>query len=1267
MVIFGIYWCDSRPELALVRDQRAGSLLSTDVLDFLHISEQEARNGDIKLVPGFLVKHTEDLMTRGGRFYAVWDEERGVWSQDLNRLVQLVDDSVRDYLETMDPARRYRTTPSYMVNHSSQVYSRFLKYCSELQDNYRLMDQHILFADEEGARETYSTRKLPYKRVDDEPVSYKQLMTPLYHEEELQKLEWCIGAIFTGASKELQKFLVVYGAPGTGKSTYTKLLEKLFEGYTAVFKGRDLGNPNKSFALASFRNGPLVGIEHDSVLDRIQDNTSLNSIVSHDVMEVNEKNKAQYELRLSTFLVMGTNGLVNITSSDSGIIRRLIDVKSAGFKHPPSVYRKLWRAVDFELGAIANHCIKVFEALGPDYYEDYRPLRMIQGTNVLYNYVDAYSDEFESREYVTLNEAYVWYRSYCEASGVRYPLAKNEFCTELQTYFSEFRRRTREFANTRLSNVFVGFKPEALDFEQKKVEESPTVSYLDTWVEGNSPLDSFMATTSAQYANENGTPAKVWDDVTTTLADLDTSLLHFVIPSESRHIVIDFDLTDANGEKSREVNLEAASVWPPTYAEFSKSGQGLHLHYIYDGDPETLSRLFAPGIEIKVFRGKASLRRKLSQHNGHEIATLAGGLPIKEKAVIDKRVLSSERALRSLLVRNLRKEIHPGTKPSMDFIHKILNDAYDSGLVYNVEDMKGAIANFAANSTHQAAYCMALVKHLKLRSEQETPDVPVENSVPHIYDVEVFPNLFVVSYGPENSDEIYSLVNPSAEDVSKLLDLKLIGFYNRDYDNHILYAASLGYSPKQLFELSKAIVGGDRNKKFAAAYKLSYADIYDYCSKKQSLKKWQIELGLNHQELGLPWNEPVEEALWPLVVEYCENDVRTTRQLRENRQGDWAARQILAALSGLSVNDTNNKHSAKIIFGDDKNPQSEFIYTDLSKEFPGYKYEYGKSTYRGVETGEGGYVYAEPGMYENVTCFDVASMHPTSLIELQLFGPKYTKRFEELKLARVYIKHGEIDKAGELLDGKLKPFLSGDLKALSDALKIVINSVYGMTKAAFDNPFRDPRNVDNIVAKRGALFMVELQKQLEERGLNVIHIKTDSIKLADVDDATTEFIFEFGRKYGYEFEVEDVYDKFCLVNNAVYIAKGDGKWKPTGAQFAHPVVYKTLFSKESLSLDDFVEVKSVSTAMYLESDAGRQFVGKVGAFVPVKTGGARLVRESPDGSFAAVTGTKGYLWKEAIVETDINNIDLSYSNKLIAAAEENIAKYGDVDIFTERV
>ena len=58
---------------------------------------------------------------------------------------------------------------------------------------------------------------------------------------------------------------------------------------------------------------------------------------------------------------------------------------------------------------------------------------------------------------------------------------------------------------------------------------------------------------------------------------------HYVKVPEN-HIVIDFDIKDENGNKSLEKNIEAASKWPKTYAELSKSGSGVHLHYIYTGD-----------------------------------------------------------------------------------------------------------------------------------------------------------------------------------------------------------------------------------------------------------------------------------------------------------------------------------------------------------------------------------------------------------------------------------------------------------------------------------------------------------------------------------------------------------------------------------------------------------------------------------------------------------------------------------------------------------
>ena len=53
--------------------------------------------------------------------------------------------------------------------------------------------------------------------------------------------------------------------------------------------------------------------------------------------------------------------------------------------------------------------------------------------------------------------------------------------------------------------------------------------------------------------------------------------------------------------------------------------------------------------------------------------------------------------------------------------------------------------------------------------------------------------------------------------------------------------------------------------------------------------------------------------------------------------------------------------------------------------------------------------------------------------------------------------------------------------------------------------------------------------------------------------------------YGYNFEHEATYERMCLVNDAVYIARylnkdgTPGKWTATGTQFAVPYVFKTLF------------------------------------------------------------------------------------------------------------
>ena len=493
----------------------------------------------------------------------------------------------------------------------------------------------------------------------------------------------------------------------------------------------------------------------------------------------------------------------------------------------------------------------------------------------------------------------------------------------------------------------------------------------------------------------------------------------------------------------------------------------------------------------------------------------------------------------------------------------------------------------------------------------------VDDEKPIIFfDCEVFPNLLLINWkkqGPEN--KVVRMINPSSRDIEDLLQYRLIGFNNRNYDNHIIYARLLGKTNKEIYELSQSIIGKNGKGKFGEAYNLSYTDIYDYCSaaNKMSLKKWEIKLGITHLELGLPWDQPVPEELWPKVAEYCDNDVISTEAVWEATQADWTARQILAEIAGMSVNDTTNSLTTRIIFGKEKHPA--LVYTDLSQEFPGYEFKkvwnnatnkYDKfNLYMDTDLGFGGYVYAEPGIYYNVALLDIASLHPHSIEALNLFG-EYTKIYNNIVQARVHIKHKEYDKCKDILDGRLMKYLSdpAQAKKLANALKTAINSVYGLTSATFDNPFRDPRNENNIVALRGALFMRTLQDEVVKRGFTVAHIKTDSIKIPNATPEIIDFCMEFAKKYGYTFEHEATYERICLVNNAVYIARfatedqckklygyapeecieDGGKWTATGTQFQIPYVFKKCFTKESIVFDDICETKEVKTAMYLDFD-----------------------------------------------------------------------------------
>jgi hypothetical protein len=1209
-------------------------------------------------------------MVRGRSFYAIWDEKKGLWSTDEYDVQRLVDEDLQAEAKRIQ-AEKGGEPPTVMnlKSFNTRIWSTFRSYMMNISDNSTPLDEKLVFANTDVKKSDFASRRLPYSLEAGTTDAWDELMSVLYSEDERAKIEWAIGAVVSGDSKKLQKFLVFYGPAGSGKSTVLNIIQRLFDGYVATFDAKALGSSNNAFATEVFRHNPLVAIQHDGDLSKIDDNTKLNSIISHEEMTMNEKYKPSYTARVNAFLFMGTNQPVKISDAKSGIIRRLIDVHPSGVKIQPERYNVLMQQIEFELGAIAYKCLKRFQAMGKNYYNSYRPLEMMLQTDVFYNYIEACFDIFKAQDGATLKQAYELYKTYCADTGIDKLLPQYKFREELRNYFHEFHDRY-ELEGNMVRSYYQGFK-DLTPPTPFKAHETYSLELGDN----KSVFDYLYADQPAQYGKDSGAPGRKWENVTTTLSDLDTSKLHFVKVPE-HHIVIDFDLVDENGDKDLTKNIQAASLWPPTYSELSKSGSGLHLHYFYTGNVHELANVYDVGIEVKTLLGDASLRRKLTKCNTLDISTLTSGLPKKEKPMLDNRSVQSEKSLRDLIERNLRKEIHPGTKPSIDFIHKILDDAYSEGLHYDLRDLRGRILSFAAGSTNQAEACIKLVQKMKFVSDDMmTPPETNPESPLVFYDVEVYPNLFIVCWKFQGQPEVVRMINPTPAEIEKLFSLKLVGFNNRRYDNHILYGRFLGESEYELYQRSQRIINTNNEGLFGEAYNLSWADIYDFSSIKQGLKKFEIELGIHHMEMDLAWDAPVPDDMIPLVVDYCVNDVVATEAVFEDRRQDYIAREILAELSGLSINHTTQQHTAKIIFGDEKYPQKSFVYTDLSQTFKGYTFDGKESYYRGELVGEGGYVYAEPGMYENVALLDVASMHPTSIEQLNLFGP-YTRNFSDLKEARLAIKHKDYERAAGLLGGKLAPFLADGPDAasgLSYALKIVINIVYGLTSAKFSNAFRDNRNVDNIVAKRGALFMIDLKHEVQKRGFTVAHIKTDSIKIPEATPEIIQFVTDFGKQFGYDFEHEGTYDKFCLVNDAVYIAREKSKWTAVGAQFQHPYVFKKLFTGEEVAFNDMCETKSVTQgAMYLdfsdesvETDVKEMVhVGRTGSFVPVSTEGARLWRIK-DGKKYAVTGTKDYRWIEremAAARRDLE-IDMAYFEALRQEAFDAIDFYGSFERF----
>lgn len=439
------------------------------MLDFLKISTRSPKKDIVEIYPKFLLKKSSDLMIRGSDFYAIWLEDIGLWSTEEDDVIRVVDRELDAYYQ--EYIKKHESEADnvrvlHMYDADSGSIDRWHKYCQkQMRDSFTMLDENLIFSNTDVTKKDFASKKLTYPLEKGDISAWDKLISTLYSPEERRKIEWAIGSIVAGDSKTIQKFMVLYGAAGTGKSTILNVIQQLFEGYYSVFDAKALGSGNSSFALEAFRTNPLVAIQHDGDLSRIEDNTRLNSLVSHELMTVNEKFKSTYENRFKAFLFMGTNKPVKITDGKSGLLRRLIDVHPSGNKLSMQEYKRTMKQISFELGAIAYHCKEVYLE-DPAYYDDYVPTEMMGASNDFYNFVIDSYHVFKREDGTTLKAAWEMYKTYCDDAKVQYPYSRRTFKEELRNYFREYEENFNFDDGSTVKSYYSGFRVDKFETEK---------------------------------------------------------------------------------------------------------------------------------------------------------------------------------------------------------------------------------------------------------------------------------------------------------------------------------------------------------------------------------------------------------------------------------------------------------------------------------------------------------------------------------------------------------------------------------------------------------------------------------------------------------------------------------------------------------------------------------------------------------------------------------------------------------------------------------
>ena len=125
-------------------------------MDFYKIKERSSKNC-IEIYPDFVVGHVKDLLVRGKSFYAVWNEEKNLWSTDILDVAQIVDSDIYRYIDDFRERRHYdgQIDAKTLQSFSSGSWLKFVNMMTKYGDSSHQLDEKLTFANTPVKKEDY--------------------------------------------------------------------------------------------------------------------------------------------------------------------------------------------------------------------------------------------------------------------------------------------------------------------------------------------------------------------------------------------------------------------------------------------------------------------------------------------------------------------------------------------------------------------------------------------------------------------------------------------------------------------------------------------------------------------------------------------------------------------------------------------------------------------------------------------------------------------------------------------------------------------------------------------------------------------------------------------------------------------------------------------------------------------------------------------------------------------------------------------------------